>query len=220
MRPLPLVAAIVMLSLLSTFPPANAAAGSGVSLTGPTDAIRTDGPAQTTLKIALTLDGVTCAGNGDIPVRLKVADTKGLRSASLTWEEVLFRVAPTTASAAPWTGRSEVGLRVWAQDPTGLATVMASYALPSHCVSSKGATSGQATYTVHVKGPEPAPQAELPPEMPPLQQRTQEMAYAQESQEVAKPVVSLPAPVLGAIAGMCLGGAVVFYKRMRAASFV
>lgn len=219
MRSLPLAAAMVMLSLLALAPTASAA-GSSVSIKGPSEAIRAEGPATATLDVALTLDGVTCTGMGEIPVLLSVVESKGLRSATLTWERVLFRIAPTTATARPWTGESEVGLRVWGQDPTGYAKVMASYALPSNCVSAKGTSSGQSTTMVHVVGPEPIPEPEplAPSQVPPIAQRGNELAYTQESREVAQPIVSLPPPVLGAIAGMCLGGLVVFYKRMRAAA--
>lgn len=221
MRNLPLAAALLVLSLLAGSPAASAA-GSSVSMRGPADAIRADGPATATLDIALTLDGVTCAGNGEIPVMLSVVESKGLRSAALTWDRVLFRIASTTASAQPWTGTSQVGLRIWAQDPTGYAKVMATYALPPNCVSAKGPSTGEGTYMLHVIGPEPpvdpATGAAPPAEIPPLAQRTNEMAYAQESKEVTEPLVTLPLPVLGAIAGMCVGGAVVLYKRMRAAA--
>lgn len=217
MRTLPHVAAIVVLMLLAAASPAGAA-GSGVALTGPSEAVRSEGPTTTTLDIALTLEGVTCAGNGEVPVLLNIMESKGLRSAALTWDRVLFRVAPTTASAAPWTGTSQVGLRLWGQDPTGYAKVMASYALPSNCVSAKGPSTGQAVVTVNVKGPEALPPPVAPPEVPPLAQRNNEVAYTQESKEVTEPLVTLPVPVLGAIAGMCLGGAVVFYKRMRLAA--
>lgn len=218
MRTLPRVAALVMLSLLAVAS-TTTAAGSGLALQGPSEPVRSQGPTTTTLDIALTLDGVTCAGNGEIPVLLSVVESRGLRSAALTWDRVLFRVAPTTASAAPWTGASQVGLRLWGQDPTGYAKVMATYALPSNCVSAKGPSTGQAVFTVNVEGPEalPPPPA-VPPEVPPLSQRNNEVAYTQESKEVAEPLVTLPMPVLGAIAGMCVGGAVVFYKRMRLAA--
>lgn len=218
MRSLPLAAALLVLLLLA-FPSTVRASGSGsgLALEGPSEAVRAEGPATTTLDILLTLDGVACAGNAEVPVLLDIADSKGLRSAALTWDRVVFRVGPTTASAAPWTGTSQVGVRVWAQDPTGYATVKASYSLPPGCVSTRGpaATTGQATATIHVLGPELLPPPAAPAQVPPLAQRTQEVAYAQESRELAEPIATLPTPVLGAIAGMCLGGIVVLYKRVR-----
>lgn len=216
MRPMPLIAALVMLSLL----PSAAAGGSSLSLTGPSEAIKAEGPTSATLKLALTLQGVTCVGTGEIPVDLKIVETKGLRSASLTWERVLFKVAAGAGSTQPWTGRSEVGLRIWGAEPTGHAKVLASYTLPSNCVGT-GAASGEAAYTLRVLGPPPpAEPVRLPePAAVPRSESvlTPPVQASESSARIAKPTLSLPVPVLGAIAGMCAGGLVVFWKRARLA---
>ena len=213
MRVLPLFAAIVMLGI----PTASAGGGSSVALSGPTSPIDANGPATATLGIVLSLQGVACAGEAEIPVQLRIVETKGLRSASLTWESVLFRIAGHGAATTPWRGESEVGVRVWGEAPTGHAKVLASYALPPHCVVPGGMTTGEATYTLFVDGPDPPPEPLLPPAqmVPRSESILGEPAQVAESSAPKKPTMTIPLPVMGAIAGMCAGGMIVLHKRLR-----
>ena len=212
MRSWPLVAAILLLAV-----PSAHAARSSVALSGPSSLVA-EGPAVATLDIALTLDGIVCTGTTEIPVDLRIVETRGVRSATLTWERVLFRIAGHQAATSPWTGTSEVGVRVWGRDPTGHVEVLAAYALPPSCVGPGAQMSGEARHVLQVKGPveEAAPDAFPPPPAP-----RSESVLSPPPQEtelaVGADMPSLPAPVLGAILGMFVGGAVVFVKRVRQA---
>lgn len=209
MRTLPLAAALILLAV-----PHAAASGSRVELTGPSSLVA-EGPASATLDIALTLDRVVCTGVAEIPVDLRIVETRGVRSASLAWERVLFRIAGNQAATSSWTGKSEVAVRVWGRDPTGHVEVLASYALPPSCIAPGGETSGEARHLLRVQGPAPVePPASMPPSMIP---KSETVLPSESAAAAGVAWPELPAPVLGAILGMFAGGAVVFVKRVRKA---
>lgn len=215
MRTWPLVAALLLLAA-----PSASAARTSVELSGPSSIVA-DGPAAATLDIALMLDGVVCTGVTEIPVDLRIVETRGVRSASLTWERVLFRIAGHQAATSPWTGTSEVGVRVWGRDPTGHVEVLAAYQLPPSCVGPGAQMSGEARHVLQVEGPAPVEDTageRIPP--PPVPKSESALSPAQKESALAAgaEMPSLPVPVLGAILGMFAGGAVVFAKRVRKAS--
>lgn len=217
MRIWPLLAALLVLTL-----PTASAAGSSVRLDGPATLVA-EGPATATLDITLRLDGVVCPGGADVPVELRISETRGVRSASLTWERVLFRIAGHEAATKPWSASAEVGVRVWGRDPTGNVEVLATYALPPSCVVSDGELTGEARHLLQVQGPpppeEPTPSRMPPPAIPKSETVLPPPASTQPQESrlrsIALDAPSLPGPVLGAIAGMFAGGVVVFVKRVR-----
>jgi hypothetical protein len=216
MRTWPLLAAILLLAL-----PMASASGSSVQLTGPASLVA-EGPATATLDITLRLDGIVCPGGADVPVDIRISETRGVRSATLTWDRVLFKLAGHEAATKPWSASAEVGVRVWGLDPAGHVEVVATYALPSSCVAVGGETSGEARHLLKIHGP-PAVEEPTPRMPPPAVPKSETVlppppaATAEESRlrSIDLDVPPLPGPVLGAILGMFAGGAVVFVKRVR-----
>ena len=205
MRYLPLLAALLVLPL-----PSASAASSSVELTGPAS-ISSEGPTSATLDIALLLDGIVCTSQvNDVPVKLRIVESKGLREASLSWDEILFRIGAHQTATAPFRGQAEVGLRVWGNTGGGSATVAASYVLPPSCVGPGAQTSGEARHTLRVEVPETEPVERV--RMVPVPKS--ETALPQSSgASIGAP--DLPMPVVAAILGMLGGAILVAVKRMR-----
>lgn len=210
MRALPFVAALL---LIWTAPTAEAGSSS-VEIDGP-GRLDASTPTSSEIGVALLLDGVMCAGQAEIPLRLSISDQKGVHSASLSSETILFRVTGTESATKPWRADSQVALRVWGASPTGTVSVTASYALPPNCHVVGGQTKGEATHTIAIDGPQPPPVREPLPQQPPVAPKSESLlAPAPAHASVAMP--RPPMPVVGAILGMIAGGAVVFWQRMRA----
>jgi len=206
----PVVAALLAVAMA----PSASAGGSSVDLTG-ADRLDASFPTSMDIGIRVVLESVVCTSDADVRVQLRVADMQGIRTAELSWDSVLFRIAPHQATAQPWHGESEVALRVWAAEPTGSVSVVATYALPPQCRALGGGTSGESTHTVLVDGPAPRPPPPPIPQAPvvgPKSGSLLDLVTQGSLSELPRP----PMPVLGAILGMIAGGGVVFWNRMRA----
>lgn len=189
---------------------ASAAASGGLSLDGPAQ-VSAIGPTLVTLDLTLRLRHVVCANEIDLPVALSLARADGV-DARLPWNEILFRLAPHSA-AESWTGTSEIALRIDPEAPSGFVEVLARYDLPSGCVALGGATSGEARHLLRIDAwtagaAQGEPLATTPAQAPPHR----------APPPPAQTEDALPAPVIGAILGMCAGGLVVVVKRVRARS--
>lgn len=206
MRALPLAAALL---LLATAPTVHAASSS-VELAGPAS-VNAAKATTVTLVVTLRIDGAVCAGATDIPVRLHVSDVQHVRMATLRIDEVTFEGPTTMDAARAWKGEARVDLLVWAEtDVNGSVEVTATYALPSQCIVVNGPASGSATHEIRIDSdtPRTAFDVQMPDLPPPVARAASPTQGGTE----------LSGPIVGAIIGTLVGGAVVAVKRWRARS--
>lgn len=192
MRPTPLVAAILLLSISQ----ATAAPGSGLSLTG-ASSVTLDGAADLPLLVRLTLENVACARDAEIPVTLS-SRAEGAR-AVLATRTLTFRTGPEGALAQAWTGEARTHVTLAPRADHGLVVVRASYQLPVECRAVGGPEAGEASHVIRVERP-------ARPQMLP----------ALRVVEPVEPLGAAPAGVHAALLGTGLMGLVVLVKRLRA----
>lgn len=189
--------AIVLLSSILLATPAAEASGSGVALSGPS-VLRTGVTTSVPFGVTLSLAGIACASEAEIPVALGLVAQDV--EASLAFDSLVFVVPATDVIARPWSGRGEVALRVTPTAASGIVSLLATFELPPQCVATQGEPRGEARHEMRIE--EPAARA------------APRVATARETPATGD--ASPPAGLLLAVAGTVAGALLVLVKRMRA----
>lgn len=189
--------AIVLLSSILLTTPAAEASGSGVTLSGPS-VLRTGVTTSVPLGVTLSLAGVACASEAEIPVALGLVAQDV--QASLAFDSLVFVVPATDAIMRAWSGRGEVALRVTPTTASGIVSLLATYELPPQCVATQGEPRGEARHEMRIE--EPAARA------------VPRLATAREVEAAGD--ASPPAGLLLAVVATVAGALLVLVKRMRA----